>query len=1081
MYFLKKKAVWLAATMLLTAMTITAKVADYPYTASYGKYTSDGWQGKASNSNQWKISLDYSAAQPVRIELNKSRTSRCRLFSPQLSMKAGYRYTITFEAGALVNPMSMEITPYLSDEVLASVISTMESNGNIKLTGETLSSTNSTHKTGTLTYDPEEDTELYFMLDITSDNTAARTMAFYGFEVTETQLIKKPLPVGNLEVKAVDNNTRDITLSWLNPDKYLNDLDLTIGALKVKRGEELLATLTDASFLTPCAEVTYTDRPDKSGEYVYSIIVVDPDGVESDPVSVTTPFVGKPDALTVPHTFDFTNATTNAFWSIVTADAANGWTFSGNYLTCARDGYRPSSSTATTPDITLEAGKAYKVSYNVKESNVSNKFSYQLTLIGNDADAVVLIDDDCSDLVSNKDMLREITFSVPVDGLYNLGLVADLEKLASTYYNNTLSISSLSIEEVPVVPLTATELSVLAAADGSLTASLTWLNPDKTETGLPTGAQTATVYRDGAEVATVDAQPGATSTFTDNAESGLTAGYHTYHVVIDNANGHTDATPESVRSSYVGSGMSLPYVADFTADVNLYDIFEYTAKPADGKVFTLTNGRYVLKTKATESSDALMMPKVAMQSGHIYRVSVETAISSSYGYELAYSLILVPATDLTDYSAVIGESTFNSKQCVTTFSVDESGDYFVLLLTTPAATAYSEYEYYVNALSIEECPVTPAIPADAEAKVNVNDNKIVLSWTMPETSPEGVTLRDNVTATIYKGETLDEDAEPLTVVEAMPGTPCSYDDADPDKGLNSYMMVLSYGGHDDIAGGETEMFTVVSGYFDQPVSFPYNSDFKTEDGLAAWTIINETANSDVMFTPDEEGYLNVSATAYNHGINHWIVSPMMVLEEGVTYTLTFVAKFNSTSSSTSSYYIPNYTLYIGEQPMVDEMKKGKKIANALTMTKEYAVYTHKFYLPDYELEEPYGARRAEGDTEPAEGEKEPATGNHYMGMHFNLNSYYYNPEVSVKSISLTSDKAVSGVVNVAATAETSPCLIVDGRLTAADNASIMLYTPEGKMVAAAKGELDMTALPAGLYIITVIDNNKTLTLKHIIR
>lgn len=297
--FLRLCLVWAAMTTIASAQTANASpVTAYPYTAKYGKYASDGWQGKSSNNNQWKVYLDYSSSQPVRIELNSGRTARCRLVSPALTMKADHRYTFTFSASAINPNAAMDVTPYLVSTPFTTTIAA--STDKIAFTGEGISSTGTSVKTGSFTYDATEGGELYFMLDITTDNSTAHTMVFKSFTVEEVELVKKPMAVENLEVKSIDNATRDITLGWTNPTNYLTGEELAIAGIKVTRNDLPLTTLTDPSLLGAGTIVAWTDTPTESGTYEYALSVIDSEGKESDKCVVKTPFVGKPDAIYPP-------------------------------------------------------------------------------------------------------------------------------------------------------------------------------------------------------------------------------------------------------------------------------------------------------------------------------------------------------------------------------------------------------------------------------------------------------------------------------------------------------------------------------------------------------------------------------------------------------------------------------------------------------------------------------------------------------------------------------------------------------------------------------------------------------------
>ena len=276
-----------------------ATVENYPYLAD--KYKTEGWQGYLSNSNLGKICIDYSTAQPVRIELNKSTVAlRCRLFSPALAMKPGHKYEVSFKAQGLNPNRMMAFTPYLTSEVVKSLLTADGVSDKILYAGDEVNTTASAVQSVSFTYTPAEQGEVYFMLDVTTDRSLARTMVFSDFSVTETQLIQKPLEVDNLTAECVKDGPMDVTLKWTNPTKYLTDEDVVISAVKVWRDGESLVTLTDPQYLTSGGECSYVDTPQTAGVHTYDLAVVGESGFESNKSSVSTPYIGKIAAFTPP-------------------------------------------------------------------------------------------------------------------------------------------------------------------------------------------------------------------------------------------------------------------------------------------------------------------------------------------------------------------------------------------------------------------------------------------------------------------------------------------------------------------------------------------------------------------------------------------------------------------------------------------------------------------------------------------------------------------------------------------------------------------------------------------------------------
>lgn len=764
-----------------------------------------------------------------------------------------------------------------------------------------------------------------------------------------------------------------------------------------------------------------------------------------------------------------------------TADGANGWQFQKNssvtYLQCLRDGYKATSSKAFTPEFFLDGNKAYKISYKAQCSNKSNVFGYRLT-VGGDGDAgsweKELIDEQVfSPSANDKDEIVELVFTPANTGNARFCWTAELEKLGSSYYQNIFRVSEVAVTEIPVVPVCATGLAAEADPAGALSVKLSWTNPEVSETGLPVGEITASVYRDGLLVATVGATAGAGQEFIDDDSKGLSAGYHTYKVVIDNAAGHTEEAPQEVTTEYVGKGILPDYTADFDADRLKFLAVEPDPAKANGKVFLYKDGKFVLKENPKEISDGLIMPLVELKAGHVYEISVVTAHSSYY--DIDFDIALSARSNPMDFGKVVATSNFKKGTTTARFAVEESGEFFPVLVPKALTSGYSEYEYVVSGFGIADVPLVPAAPADFKAKSDFANGRVDVSWTMPLTTSEGAPLTATLSGRLYRGASVAEDAEPTATFEVMPGEKCTWADETPETGLNSYILVIANPGDGDLAGGETEPLTVVSDYHAFAREIPYQSDFTTEAGREGWTFLDESRTKGTAFGFNDDNCLylldGTSATSSGNNLNDWIVCPLFVLEEGVTYTIEFEAKG---APGSSSYYMPAYNIYMSDEPVAESLLAGKKLtpSTAPKLTGEFKTYAHDFSLSDIP---PQAPSRAEG-----ESQAEVAKANKFVGLHFGLGNYSY-PEVTVKSINFISDKPVSGLDNVAV--DRLPDIVVSEEMIKAssETAVVELFDMTGKRLAVARGSLDSAALISGIYVVRVTEGGKACAVKYVKR
>lgn len=814
-----------------------ADVTEYPYEPT--TYNDGLWEGYRSNQYNATWDLDYgSSVKSAYLEIKTYQSNRVRLFSPALVMKSGFRYTVAFTVQGITNGNGYDVTPYITSEKIKSVLTADGVPEKILYTGQNAQATNTRANNISFDFDCQTDGSYYFMLDAIPSTDKIRKFTFKNFKVTAVELVKKPLPVTDLSIEVLDKNNRQVKLSWTNPTKYLTGEDFTPASVKILRNDVAVATLTDAQYLG--ATATWTDQPAESGTYTYTVSVLDSNGKESDPETVMSPFIGKPAPLTVPHEFDFSDATANSFWNIVTADGANGWDFynyySSNYLRCQLDGYKPTDSSVTSPEITLDNTKAYRLTYKAQCTAASNVFGYSLALNADGASEPVtlLTTDNFSPAANNKDEEISLSFSPATSGAATLTWNAKLAQLSSQYYKNEFKISALKIEEIPVVPLCATELSATEAEDGAKTVHLTWKNPEHSETGLALTGLTATVYRDRIAIGSpISVEPGATSTFDDTESLGLTDGYHTYQVVISNAAGYSATEPMATRTGYVGKTRAIPYAADFTEPA-VFKCTEYGEK-ANGTVFTVdvANGAE-LNDKPAEFADALMTPPMNLKKGHVYNASVALKNEGYSSYK--FDLVAVPKSNPEDLSLILNkDGNFETSNKVSTsevkFAVCEAGEYMLALVMRPATYGSTAYKITVSGMSVTEASVIPEVPKEIKAIYDESRNVVKLSWTMPTASPEGAPLTGNVIAEIYRGATAPSTApetaslradtsgetdmdpepeQPVATLEKAPGEECFWLDEAPVEGEKAYRVVFTHKGTDEVLGGSSVAAVVQS-------------------------------------------------------------------------------------------------------------------------------------------------------------------------------------------------------------------------------------------------------------------------------
>lgn len=1028
----------LLAAALLPASASALTVSDYPYTpAAYT--TAAGWSASGT-AGTWSLGTNY-----VEASIG-SGPSNAWLFSPALELKGGYLYTFTAKIEATSSSYPVSICDVMLLPVAQSTAEPVVTFGNVTTSADKMAIV------CTYEYAPEEDCTVYYTVhNTTNGSDRGWYTRFSNFNVTEEMNLTLPNPVKDFTATRAADNSLNVDLSWTLPTTYNTGEPLTIASLELSRDGEHIKTLAaDAT--------SYTDAVPAPGIYSYSIFVKDAEGLESASANAKTEYVGTFDGFTPPHTFDLGNTELNTFWQFTTDGESNEWILNAEkaQMSVSLSATHPIDATAISPALNLEKDKAYRVKFNYMTLRKANAINLAFLLAGADGDAIDLIAPMMPCDPGNNNMAEpvEAIFSPAADGQYTLQWHATGLKQAQSYYENTLTVKDISIEEIPVVPMPATDLSVAAGADGAMTATLTWTNPTESETGITlAGELTATIYRDGEEIASVP----STGTYTDEDAA---AGYHTYSVVISNANGSSDMAAPTARSPFIGPDFDVPFVSDFETESALFLALEYGDK-ANGKTFTFANGKAVISEKFAEVSDALLTPPLKLYAGHAYKFTVNSNVSSYSSNKFDLVLTSKETPDVLDNVIGSGSSERTAADVSAEFSVPEDGVYYLAYKALTASYGSSEYQIYINSMKVEESGIVPLAAADAKA-AGQND-KIEISWTMPvEATLPGLALAETLTAQIYRGTAVAEDDLAATV-EGAPGAECSWVDSGVEAGIHSYTIVIVNPDSEGYVGGTSEAVTVKSNYVGIPVTLPLISDFATEEGRSLWTIIDNSSTKGKTFEFTDDDMLCVDENQLGSSrLDDWIVSPLIRFDSDDTYTVEIEAKGNNST-------FPKFEIYVGAEPTAVALQvRGQKIAPATSLTAEFVTYSYEFtYAPEV-------SAAAVLDDEPETPDANVSSTTGFVGLRVGC-SQYCNPVVTVKSFIVKSAKEIVGVGSVSA----AEGMVVSSGLISAPGMHIELYSVAGNKVAEGTDSLSTSSILPGVYVAVATDGKTRLTSKFI--
>ena len=1022
-----------------TAATITS----FPYTET--NYSSNGWTYSNSNG-KWTLSTKYCESSVG------SNISNAWLFSPAINVAAGniYAFTYTVESTRSNYPVSIAECYILDD--------TDKYANQLKQFETITTSADDMKKTMTVEFEPTADGTVYFAVaDKTNGSNKGWYTRFSDFSVDERANIRAPKAVSGLAYATSGDDGTTVSLTWTNPELDTFGDPLQIKHIRLDVNGEQYAILNAAPFTAAGAAVTYTDPTPRSGIVTYGVTVVANDDVAGSTVSLTTGYVGPFAGLDVPMQLLFKDSPYNDIWSITTAEGASTWTIdeANDYMKVELSTSRPIDGTATSPSFRLSADKAYRLTYTLKASRPANVIRYSLELVGTETETLREMQD-----VTEYTESTTIEFTPKESGLLSFRWHATGEKQTQSYYENNVTISGISIVEIPVLPTKATGL---AAVTEGKNVTLTWTNPAVSPTGIALTGLKATIMRDGAAISTVDVVAGEQSTFTDTPTGN---GYFTYSVQLSNANGTSPETPDAVTADYIGDPLTIPFTADFVHASNQWFPTEVGDK-ANGNKFTFhdTNNWAFVSEVATNFADVLASAPVSLKAGRTYKATAKCAMSASS--RDAQVLLLKSISDLETEGApvVIGKEsvTTSDKEVSGEFSVAEDGSYILAVRVLAASYGSSTYTFYIKGFTAEESATVPAAPTDFTAESHPYDEQsVTLSMTLPAKSTRGGDLNARLTAKIYAGKE-PGDAEPLATLEGNPGETVQWRHAEAAEGLNTYCATVTLPDTDvHGAGGVSEVVTATTGWCGKAYPTPFESNFADADHRALWTVADQSGTyTSHKFEWDETAQAFVveegSRTSTSSNLDDWLITPPLYILDEATYTISMEVKATGGTSSYSNK-APVYAIYIGDTNTPAGMvNKGTEIARKVQLNQEeaYATYTHEFSYTPAEQPAQVSARAADY-SRPSKK---------FIAFRFGEKYTTAYPYAEVRSIKVQTN--IPTGVEAVATGDEDVTVSYDGQaLTASrDDATIEVYSMAGTLVASGRGTVATDALADGVYIV----------------
>lgn len=471
-----------------------------------------------------------------------------------------------------------------------------------------------------------------------------------------TPSVPKPLAPTALTAEAANDGSLEVSLAWTLPTE--NDAaealtgDNEITAVNVYRDDEKVATVEGAADRFVDTEATGLTAGAHS--YAVSVVANGYEGARSEIAEVAWvgPWSFSEKTVTVDNSAPATawtysqTATSGVF--IRSNTATPSATIASNSVQLFTNATQANyEAWISSPQLNVIAGRAYKISFYYRHNPNTQ------TEIGG-VDAYVSTDRaaasaeaaqkalEGTQIFATSAKLGTVTSNTPWEVVEFKGYQADEAPIYVNFHVTGpickgLYITALAIEEYvvkPFAPEAPANLTASAAANQVLEVALNWTNPTKSTDGDAfTEEQTIeqiNVYRDDFETPVVELEGDVTS-FTDNAETGLTPGAHSYKVQAVVA-GKVSELSNEASVVYVGPAttQTLPWSPTLAGLTNDEFNVMWLSYCPDHYNLNWTNrpvGLFIMNSTGTTANSWLISAPLALDEGKEY--TVEYSITSS--------------------------------------------------------------------------------------------------------------------------------------------------------------------------------------------------------------------------------------------------------------------------------------------------------------------------------------------------------------------------------------------------------------------------------------------------------------------
>lgn len=250
---------------------------------------------------------------------------------------------------------------------------------------------------------------------------------------------------------------------------------------------------------------------------------------------------------TIPYSEKFDSSASFDDFTTFNNDGTRVWTYYSSKQCAQFWGGTSADAWLITPDIKMQAGKTYKMTFNAGlESAVSSSNYKNLSVtLGQGVTAAAQSTKVWEEQIKSALMEgKECYFSVPSDGKYNVGF-----RVLGQSSSYAVFVDNILIEESVSIPAAATELTVTPAYGGQLKATISWVNPTMDKAGNALESISRMELKRGDNIILTLDSPEVGGRISQQDEISE-AGIYTYTVVAYSENTAGDAA--TVTSPWIG-------------------------------------------------------------------------------------------------------------------------------------------------------------------------------------------------------------------------------------------------------------------------------------------------------------------------------------------------------------------------------------------------------------------------------------------------------------------------------------------------------------------------------------------------